>query len=275
MRFVRCAGGWFWTPRRRRWRVSVRMRGSGGVPEEFGRKVEKGMEFAEIDRELFGQAEHLQTVYYKKVAPGAKPSLGVKVPMLRKLARTIARGDYRAFLEGYPCEYLEQEMLKAFVLGYARDELPVLLAAADAFIPQIGDWMVSDAFCQSFSVARRRREEVWEWLSGYVKTEGEYPQRVVAVLLMSHFLVEEYVGRVLDTMNRLRYPGYYTRMGVAWCVATAYAKFPRETMGFMRENGLDDWTYNKAIQKMRESYRVPAADKEILLGMKRVGSDRA
>ena len=81
--------------------------------------------------------------------------------------------------------------------------------------------------------------------------------------------------RVPAAMNRLKHPGYYTKMGVAWCVATAYAKFPRETMGFMRENGLDDWTYNKAIQKMRESYRVPAADKEILLGMKRVGSDRA
>ena len=35
------------------------------------------------------------------------------------------------------------------------------------------------------------------------------------------------------------------------------------------ENELDDYTYNKAIQKMLESYRVSAEDKEMLRGRKR------
>lgn len=234
-----------------------------------GYRGEKPMDFAQINEELFGQAGNLQTVYYKKVVPGSKPSLGVKVPALRRLAKSIARGDYRFFLEQYPCEYLEQETLKAFVLGYAKDELPALLAAADAFIPQIGDWMVNDAFCQNFSVARRHREEVYAWLQKYVTADAEYPQRVVAVLLMSHFLVDDYYERVLQTMNRLKHPGYYTKMGVAWCVATAYAKYPQATMAFLRKNELEEWTYNKAIQKMRESFRVPDEDKKILLTMKR------
>ena len=34
-------------------------------------------------------------------------------------------------------------------------------------------------------------------------------------------------------------------------------------------NTLDDWTYNKAIQKMLESYRVSDKDKDMLRGMKR------
>ncbi|MCI8565375.1 MAG: DNA alkylation repair protein [Lachnospiraceae bacterium] len=229
------------------------------------------MDFEQINEELFGQAQHLQTAYYKKVVPGSKKSLGVKVPVLRKLAKSIARGDYRLFLEQYPCEYLEQDTLKALVLGYAKDELPALLAAADAFIPQIKDWMVNDAFCQNFSIARKHRPEVYEWLQKYIETDEEYPQRVAAVLLMSHFLVDEYYERVLEVMNRLKHPGYYTKMGVAWCVATAFAKYPQATMHFMRDNQLDDWTYNKAIQKMRESYRVSDADKKILLEMKRNG----
>ena len=40
------------------------------------------------------------------------------------------------------------------------------------------------------------------------------------------------------------------------------------------ENELDDFTYNKAIQKMLESYRVSAEDKEMLRGMKRKATGR-
>ena len=57
-------------------------------------------------------------------------------------------------------------------------------------------------------------------------------------------------------------------------IATAYAKFPQETHAFLLENELDDFTYNKAIQKMLESYRVSAEDKEMLRGMKRKATDR-
>lgn len=46
-------------------------------------------------------------------------------------------------------------------------------------------------------------------------------------------------------------------------------KISAETHAFLLENELDDFTYNKAIQKMLESYRVSAEDKEMLRGMKR------
>ena len=103
----------------------------------------------------------------------------------------------------------------------------------------------------------------------YAKSDQGFEQRVVAVMLMDHFLTEEYIARVLSVWDRLDHPGYYRKMGVAWGVATAYAKYPKETHAFLLENHLDDETYNKAIQKMIESYRISAEDKEILRGMKR------
>lgn len=228
------------------------------------------MDFNKINEELYENAAYKQDTYYKKVVPGSKPSLGVRVPVLRKMAKAIAREDYRYFMEQYSCEeYLEQETLKAFVIGYARDDIQTILTYADDFIPQIHDWMVNDAFCQNFSIARKYREEVWQWLMKYKDVKEEYPQRVVAVLGMSHFLVDEYYERVFSVMNELKYDGYYTKMGVAWCVATAYAKYPGAGMEFLKNNELDDWTHNKAIQKMIESYRVSDEDKEVLRTMKR------
>ena len=90
----------------------------------------------------------------------------------------------------------------------------------------------------------------------YRASKSEFEQRVVAVMLMDHFLVPEYIDRVLAVYNSLKHEGYYCKMGVAWGIATTYAKFPQETQAFLLENELDDFTYNKAIQKMLESYRV-------------------
>lgn len=210
-------------------------------------------------REL--SSEH-QAKFSSGLTPNCKPMLGVRLPELRKIAKEIAKADYRVFLEECPDTYFEYETLQAYVLGYAKDEIDVLLSYADRFLPKIRDWSVSDSFCQNFTVAKKYPERVFSWLMDYAKKEEEFSQRVVAVLLMSHFLVPEYIGKVLSVMDILQYDGYYTKMGVAWCVATAYAKFPKETGEYLAKNKLRDWTYNKAIQKMCESYRVSEEDKK-------------
>lgn len=103
----------------------------------------------------------------------------------------------------------------------------------------------------------------------YKESENEFEQRVVAVMLMDHFMTEDYIEKDLEVWDSLKHEGYYCKMGVAWAIATAYAKFPEQTHAFLQNNHLDDFTYNKAIQKMLESYRVTEEAKKLLRTMKR------
>lgn len=223
----------------------------------------------ELEQRLRELASEHQAKFSEGLTPNCKPMLGVRLPELRKIAKEIAKTDYRGFLEGCPDTYFEYETLQAYVLGYAKDDIETILSYADRFVPKICDWSVNDSFCQNFSIARKYPERVFSWLMDYAKKEEEFSQRVVAVLLMSHFLVPEYIDKVLASMDILQYDGYYTKMGVAWCVATAYAKFPKETAAYLSDNKLQDWTFNKAIQKMCESYRVTEADKAYWKARKR------
>ena len=59
-----------------------------------------------------------------------------------------------------------------------------------------------------------------------------------------------------------------SKMGYAWMLATMMAKFPDKTLDFMKNHVIDTWTYNKAIQKMLESFRVSKEHKMILKNMK-------
>ena len=47
------------------------------------------------------------------------------------------------------------------------------------------------------------------------------------------------------------------------------SKFTKKLVNYLRNNNLDDWTYNKTIQKIIESNRVSNNDKNILRSMKR------
>lgn len=84
-----------------------------------------------------------------------------------------------------------------------------------------------------------------------------------------HYIVPEYIDDVLMQLDRIHHSGYYVKMAAAWNLSVCYVRFPEKTMKYLESNKLDDWTYNKAIQKMIESYRISVEDKEVLRNIKR------
>lgn len=209
--------------------------------------------------------------FSESIIPNASKIYGVPIPELRKLARQIAREDYEGFLRANPLDSFEMQTLQAFVIGYARDDIHKLLYYMEEFLPKIHDWCVNDALCQTFHAARKYPEQTWEFLMRYRNSRQEFEVRVVAVMLLSHFLTDAYIDAVLAVLDGL-YVGepdnpkdaYYAKMGVAWAIATVMAKYPDKCREYMQpgRNHLERWTYNKALTKMRESFRVSEEIKE-------------
>lgn len=74
--------------------------------------------------------------------------------------------------------------------------------------------------------------------------------------VMSSEMTEQYpyLERILQVLNRPYLQGYYAQMAAAWTTAEAFVTFPYETMQMLeRQCQMDDWTYNKALQKICES----------------------
>ena len=88
-------------------------------------------------------------------------------------------------------------------------------------------------------------------------------------MLLSHFVDEEHIDSVLRLMEGVRHEGYYAKMVVAWTLSVCYVKFPEKTEKILRNGSLDNFTQNKTIQKIRESYRVSKEDKQRLNLLKR------
>lgn len=224
----------------------------------------------ELQQWLVKEAEGDYKKFSAALIPGCDNMLGVRIPILRKKAKELARGDFRQFLLQSEDLYFEETMIAGMVIGYARMEIGERISLFSDFIPRIHNWSVNDCVCSTIKLKPEEREPFWDFLMKYAESEEEFEVRVVAVMLMDQFLVPEYIRRVLAVLDSLQDKEYYASMGIAWALATAYAKFPEETFELLKgENSLSDATYNRAIQKMTESYRVPAEEKELLRSMKR------
>ncbi|MBQ8750247.1 MAG: DNA alkylation repair protein [Alphaproteobacteria bacterium] len=196
---------------------------------------------------------------------------GISIPELKKFAKKIAKNNYKYFLDNNDLEIYELRLLHAFVLGYTKDDIDVLLKYFDDFVKYVDDWAVNDSLCQSFKIARKHQDNVWNYLMKYQNTTKEFESRVVSVMLLSHYLNDEYIERVFKVLDRLNADDYYSQMGIAWAVATIMGKYPDMCLEYLSSENcsLNKSTYNKSIQKIRESLKVSIEIKEIVKKMKK------
>ena len=210
---------------------------------------------------------------YQKFAAALIPNinnvLGVRLPELRKLAKKLAKGDWRSYLQEAESEYFEEIMLQGMVIGYAKTDVGEILRYAADFVPKIDNWSVCDSFCTGLKFTKTSRGQVWDFLQPYLSSSKEYEIRFGVVMLLDFYIDDEYISRVLPLLDNVEREGYYVKMAVAWAISICYVKLPEPTMHYLKNNSLDDFTYNKALQKMTESYRVDHAAKKMIRSMKR------
>ncbi|MBR2083018.1 MAG: hypothetical protein IJ876_08490 [Elusimicrobiaceae bacterium] len=83
---------------------------------------------------------------------------------LHKPARQSARTDYKYFLENNPDNTFELQLLHAFVIGYAKDDIrTTILLYFKAFVPT-ADRVVTDSLCQNFKIARKDPQKGMDFL---------------------------------------------------------------------------------------------------------------
>lgn len=209
--------------------------------------------------------------------PGQKnATLGVRIPLLRGIAKELCRGDWRAFLDCGAVQnspVYEMVLLAGLVTAGATCPATEKMAHTATYIPRVKDWATNDVVCATYRIAPADKAAWRKFLTPYLTCGQEFGERFALILLMDQFLTnEQEADFVLNACAMARCPAYYTRMAVAWTLCTAFCKYRDKTLAFLQSEAgqkLDARTFNKAIQKCRESFRVSAADKAMLAAMKR------
>ncbi|WP_283608176.1 DNA alkylation repair protein [Faecalispora anaeroviscerum] len=214
-------------------------------------------------------AEPSYRAFSEKLLPGTSCILGVRLPTLRRLAKQIAKGDWRGYLAQACDDTFEEIMLQGLVLGCAKAESAELLDRTANFIPKIDNWSVCDSFCAGFRLAKREPTTVWNFLVPYLESGREFDCRFGVVMLLDHYCCAEYLERTLLRLAQVHAQGYYAKMAAAWAISECFAKDPFQTLAYLEQPTWDDFIHNKAIQKITESLRVPDDLKALARSLKR------
>lgn len=236
----------------------------------------------EIRNFLIENSEEKYREFSKALIPGEETMLGVRLPVLRKKAKELAKGNWREELKTEDI-YFEEIMLRGMMLSYVKESLSVMLPYIESYIPCVKNWSVCDSVFSKMEVFRQDREKTWEFIQPYLYSDKEFEVRTAIIIMMSHVLkcdekgknikrlasisLEDcladkdrpaegnaggYLPGILEALNR-EFHAYYASMAAAWTIAEAFCCYPAPVYKFLKDNRLDDDTFNRALQKIVES----------------------
>ena len=223
-----------------------------------------------IKEEILKMSEPQYQQFNAKLLPGVENIQGVRLVNLRKLAKKIVKDDWQTFLQKAETDFFEEIMLYGMVIGYLKtDTVEEIFPYMDTYISMIDNWSTCDSFCSGLKITKEYPEKMWSYLQSYFKSDKEFYIRFAVVMGLNYYINDEYKDRFLKQLDKIHHEGYYVKMAVAWAISMIYVSYPDETTEYLKSNNLDDFTHNKAIQKIKKSNQVTKEVKQKLNDLKR------
>lgn len=221
---------------------------------------------------LKAQADESYRKFHSSLVPNAEKDdiLGVRMPRLREIGREISKGNPRSFLKISKSGFYEERMVRGIVTGLIKTaDFDDFTSLVDNFAEEVDNWAICDCFCAGLKEVKRYKEPFFDRIKAFLDSGNDWKIRIALVIMLDYYLDDEHIDRVLDRCDSVRSGFYYVNMAQAWLVATAAAKCKDRTLEYLEQSSLDDFTFNKAIQKCIESRRIDEETKAFLRTLKR------
>ena len=230
------------------------------------------MNISNIRKELENFSDRDYAKFNKKSCPDtSKKIIGIKIPQLRNLAKQLVKTEYwRDTINEFNTHIFEETILKGLVIAYSKISIEEKILLIKEFLPNIDSWAITDTFCPTLKVKQKDLDIMWKFILPYAKSNKEFEARFAIIMMLDYYIIEDYIDKVIKVIDEIQNDAYYVQMAKAWIIAEIGIKFNEKAMNYLEQkNNLDKFTYNKSLQKMIESYRIPNEQKLILRKMKR------
>ena len=166
---------------------------------------------ARVYGQLLQAADEKYREFHKGLLPGISGILGVRTPVLRKLAAGLSASERAAYIEEMerilsgkedgPLPCYDEKIIWGLCIGKIKSWTEAE-SHIRAFIPAIDSWAVCDLICGSLKAAEKYQAGAWEFIQPYFESEEEYEIRFGLVMLLSYFVKEEYLDRALALIDQ-------------------------------------------------------------------------
>ena len=206
--------------------------------------------------------------FHKNLTTTKYEILGIRVPMLRHLAKEKLKTDYLTFLKYCGDKYYEEVFIEGQVIAGVKDE-EIFLEHFYKFLDKIDNWAICDSFCNSLKRFKKDPDKYFTICKNLALQDDKvYYSRVGLICILNHFVDKQYLKEIFKILDTIKSDEYYLNMAESWLICELYTKYPQETTKYLKKNKLNKFTQNKAISKIHDSYRVTKEEKEYLNTLK-------
>lgn len=200
-----------------------------------------------------------------KLANTNLPTIGIRIPVLRKLAKDyFANIDeiFDSFADRTP--YYEEVQILGIVLSKAKMELSVREEYILKWLEFVDSWALTDVAV--YQPKASEKTEYFNFLSKLTNSDKEFYIRYGAVGLFKY--VDDQPKEVLEVYKGVKFGAYYVDMAVAWGICEILVKSYDVAIGAIENKIFPPFVHNKSIQKAIESFRITKEQKEYLRSLK-------
>ena len=202
--------------------------------------------------------------------------LGLHLPEMKQVAKALAKqADAWDILHKFEQEHqtdrfrltYEETLVWGLTINALKCSWKERHLLLSPYIPILDNWAVCDSFCCNAKWALKiPSQTLWGFLLPYFHSDKEFEVRFAIVMSMCHLLNEEWLNTIFQQLENIdlrsihsdytNLPSpYYVRMGIAWLLATALAKYPDETRKFVNASSLTEDVKRLYARKARESFK--------------------
>ena len=222
-----------------------------------------------IVNKLFENQDLVYRNFNAKLIPNINRDkiIGVRVPIIRKIARDIINCDYiEEFLNELPHKYQEENILHGIILSLKYKDIDILLEKLELFLPYVDNWAITDVI--SPKLFKKYPDKVYDKIKIWINSFDEYMIRFGIVSLLQFYLDDNFRLEELELVKNINSNYFYVNMAISWFYSFALIKQYDDTIKYFEDKKLNKWIHNKSIQKAIESYRISNDRKDYLKTLK-------
>ncbi|MGL4740573.1 MAG: DNA alkylation repair protein, partial [Sarcina sp.] len=206
---------------------------------------------------------------YREFMKGLTPDMGliygVRIPILRKIAKDISKNENINELKIIllNAQSHEEKLIYVYLIQNTKyKDFESFLVDIESFVPKINNWSVNDSLCSAAKkTAKKFESEYFAYTKENLKSENPWRIRFGLISLKCTFAEVTYIDEIIRLVAMIKSDHYYVKMGIAWLLSTCYLKDSEKIKQFLANNILDKWVQNKTIQKIGELTRVSSEEK--------------
>lgn len=189
--------------------------------------------------------------------------IGIRLPLMRKLAKEISKTNIIDFLEVSKDTTYEEIMIQGLVISNIKEE-ETFYKYHKKHVNKIDNWALCDTYCNSIKIVRNYEEKYFKEALELSLNEDEFISRTGLIIILSNFINKNNLDKIFKTLNKIKSNKYYINMAEAWLLCELFIKYKEETITYLEHHKLNKFTVNKTISKIHDSYRVTKEDKEFI-----------